>query len=245
MRRFLKQALCVCVFFVLPLALLADDFMAKGNALYDKGKETSIENCKASGDMFVKALEATPGSYEAAWKAARSYREYADKLKKKNAPNWKTTCKEYGKLGMKYGEKAIALNPNGVEGNFWYGCSVGIYSDGVSILTALKEGLKNKTQSSFEASYKINKMYEDGGPIKALGRFWFVLPWPMQDKKLSLNYLKEFQKSFPNDAEGQVFLAETLLKTGGKDEAKGLLQKAENSSDKYWADLAKRLLAEM
>ena len=63
MRRFLKQALCLCVFFVLPLALLAEDFMAEGNALYDKGKTTSYESYKASGDMFVKALEATPGNY--------------------------------------------------------------------------------------------------------------------------------------------------------------------------------------
>jgi tetratricopeptide (TPR) repeat protein len=245
MRRFLKQALCLCVFLALPLALLAEDFMAQGNALYDKGKASNYESYKASGDMFVKALEATPGNYEAAWKAARSYREFADQSKKKNAPNWKTTCKDYGKLGMKYGEKAIALNTNGVEGNFWYGCSVGNYSDGVSIFTALKEGLKDKTQSSFETSYKINKMYMDGGPIKALGRFWFVLPWPLQDKKLSLNYFKEFQKSFPNDTEGQVFLAETLIKTGDKDDAKVLLQKAETSSDKYWANEAKRLLAEM
>ncbi|HVN71811.1 MAG TPA: hypothetical protein VMU10_07315 [Desulfomonilia bacterium] len=198
--------------------------------------------------MFSKALDANPGSYEAAWKAARSYREFANESKKHNAPNWKTTCKEFGKTGMKYGEKAIALNPNGVEGNFWYGCSVGNYSDGVSILTALKEGLKDKTQSSFEKSYQINKMYTDGGPIKALGRFWFVLPWPLQDKKLSLKYLREFQKSFPNDAEGQVFLAETLMKTGDKDEAKTLLQKASQasaSSDKYFADWAKRLLADM
>jgi hypothetical protein len=88
-------------------------------------------------------------------------------------------------------------------------------------------------------------MYEDGGPIKALGRFWFVLPWPMQDKKLSLNYLREYQKLFPNNAEGQVFLAETLIKTGSKDEAKALLQKAETSSEKYWSDWAKRLLTEM
>jgi predicted Zn-dependent protease len=81
--------------------------------------------------------------------------------------------------------------------------------------------------------------------MKALGRFWFVLPWPMQDKKLSVKYLREFQKSFPNDPEGQVFLAETLMKTGDKDEAKSLLQKASISNDKYFADWAKRLLAEM
>jgi len=113
------------------------------------------------------------------------------------------------------------------------------------VLTALKEGLKDKTQSSFEKAYKADKMYHDGGPIKALGRFWFVLPWPLQDKKLSLQYLREYQKLFPNDAEGQVYLAEALMKAGEKDEAKAVLQKASVSGDRYYADQAKRMLGEM
>ncbi|HOJ14150.1 MAG TPA: tetratricopeptide repeat protein [Deltaproteobacteria bacterium] len=244
MRRVLRLAVAAFVLSVMASWAWSADFLADGNALYEKGK-TSYEAYKESGDAFAKALEADPKSYEAAWKAARSYREYANEAKKKNVANWKSICKEYGKLGMKYGEKAIALNPNGVEGNFWFGCSVGNYSDAVSVLTALKEGLKDKTQKSFEKSYQLNKMYVDGGPMKALGRFWFVLPWPLQDKKLSLQHLREFQKSFPNDPEGQVFLAEVLLKTGDKDEAKVLLQKASQSSDKYFADWAKRLLSEM
>jgi len=236
------MGLVFSLLFIMPVCLMAQDLLAEGNALYDKGK-SNVESYKLSAEKFVKALEAKPDSYEAAWKAARSYREYANDSKKKNVPNWKGICKEYGKLGMKFGEKAIALNPNAVEGNFWYGCSVGNYSDGVSVVTALKEGLKNKTQASFEKSYRINKMYTDGGPVKALGRFWFVLPWPLQDKDLSLKYLKEYQKLFPNDAEGQIYLGELLLKMKNKDEAKVLLQKAESSSDKYYADQAKKLLA--
>lgn len=242
MRRYFGMGLVFSLLFIMPVCLMAQDLLAEGNALYDKGK-SNVESYKLSAEKFVKALEAKPDSYEAAWKAARSYREYANDSKKKNVPNWKGICKEYGKLGMKFGEKAIALNPNAVEGNFWYGCSVGNYSDGVSVVTALKEGLKNKTQASFEKSYKISKMYTDGGPVKALGRFWFVLPWPLQDKDLSLKYLKEYQKLFPNDAEGQIYLGELLLKMKNKDEAKVLLQKAESSSDKYYADQAKKLLA--
>jgi hypothetical protein len=244
MRKYFGITLVFTVLFLLPLCLMADDTMTQANALLDKGK-ASYESYKQAGDLFAKALEAKPDSYEAAWKAARSYREYANESKKSNAANWKGICKEYGKLGMKFGEKAITLNPNAIEGNFWYGCSVGNYSDGVSVITALKEGLKNKTQSSFEKSYQLNKMYTDGGPIKALGRFWYVLPWPLQKKDLSLKYLKEYQTLFPNDVEGQVYLAETLIKTGAKDEAKALLQKAETSSDKYYADQAKKLLADL
>jgi tetratricopeptide (TPR) repeat protein len=218
--------------------------MAQGNALMDKGK-ANYESYKQAGDSFVKALEANPNSYEAAWKTAEAYREYCENAKRQNVPNWKGICKEYGKIGMKNGEKAIELNPGAIEGNFWYGCCVGSYSDGVSVLTALKEGLKGKTQSSFEKSYELNKMYHDAGPIKALGRFWFVLPWPLQDKKLSLKYFREFQKLYPNDPEGQVFLGELLMNMKEKDEAKSLLQNAAASSDKYFSSEAKRLLAEM
>lgn len=244
MKRFSAMFVCLIVFIALPAVLLAEDLIAQGKTFYEKGK-MSFENYKTSGDMFAKALESSPSNYEAAWKAARSYREYANEAKKHNIPDWKAICKEYGKLGMKYGEKAIALNGNGVEGNFWYGCSVGNYSDAVSILTALKEGLKDKTQSGFEKSYQANKMYFDGGPMKALGRFWFVLPWPLQDKKLSLQYLREFQKAYPNDPEGQIYLAETLIKTGDKDEAKALLHKSSLTGDKYYADWAKKLLTEL
>lgn len=244
MRNTLKMVLWIGVFISIPLILSAADLMIQGDALFDKGK-TDLKSYKDAGDLFAKAIEANPSSYEAAWKAARSYRYYADESKKRNTPDWKAVCKEYGKVGMKYGEKAIALSPDGVEGNVWYGFSVASYSDSVSVLTALREGLKDKTQKSFEKAYKVNKLYHDGGPIKALGRFWFVLPWPLQDKKLSLTYLREYQKTFPNDVEGQVYLAETLMKTGGKDDAKTTLQKASASKDKYYADWAKRLLAEM
>ncbi len=244
MRRSFGIGICFFALFLLPICLLAEDYMAQGNALFDKGK-TNLESYKQAGDAFAKALEANPTSYEAAWRASEAYREYNENSKRQNVPNWKGICKEYGKIGMKLGEKAIALNPNAIEGYFWYGCNVGSYSDGVSVLTALKEGLKNKTQSSFEKSYELNKMYHDGGPIKALGRFWFVLPWPLQDKKLSLKYFREYQKLFPNDAEGQVFLGELLMNMKEKGEAKSLLEKAAASSDKYFSSEAKRLLAEM
>jgi tetratricopeptide (TPR) repeat protein len=235
MKSTFRQAFFISVFLVLPLTLFAGDFMAEGNSLFDKGK-TNYESYKQSGDMFAKALEVNPSSYEAAWKAARSYRYFADESKKRNVTNWKAICKEYGKIGMTYGERAIVLDPDSVEGNIWYGFSVASYADSVSVLTVLREGLKDKTQSSFERAYKANKMYNNGGPVKALGRFWFVLPWPLQDKQLSLQYLREFQKAFPDDPEGQVYIAETLTKTGNKDEAKKFLQKASISDDKYYSD---------
>lgn len=245
MKRWFTGVLFCAVIFVFPLSLLAQDYLTQADTLYDQG---GIENILKSIPLYVKAIQANPDSYEANWKCARAYREYGDKAKTQVIEGWKEICAKYGKEGMKYGEKAIELAPDKIEGHFYYGLCVGVYADGVSILTALKEGLKGKTQNAFEKSYEVDKMYEDGGPMIALGRFWAVLPWPMKKNKKALKYLRENLQTFPNGsnkAEVQVYLAEVLLDTGEKDEAKGLLEKAAKSDDKYYSNQAKDLLAKM
>jgi hypothetical protein len=127
---------------------------------------------------------------------------------------------------------------------------VGIYSDGVSIFTALKEGLKDKTQQSFEKTYEINKMYKDGGPMLSLGRFWAVLPWPLRDREKSLKYYREYQetKFFATNTEAQLFLAELLIQIGGDEnetEAKGYVEKGLKSDNPYFVDWAKRMQSKL
>ena len=90
-------------------------------------------------------------------------------------------------------------------------------------------------------------MYNDGGPMLSLGRFWTVLPWPLYNRKKALAYLREYQESpyFADSAEAHVSLADLLQKIGGnekKSEAKKLLETAAQSSDKYYSNWAKRLL---
>jgi hypothetical protein len=215
-------------------------------------KEGTLESRKKALDICLEAVKKAPESYHANWMAARACREYANTVKRSERQGWEDVCKEYGKKGMNYAEKATQINPNGVEGFYWYGTSVGIYSDGTGILTAIKEGLKNKTQENFETAYKIDKLYSKGGPIIALGRFWFVLPgFPlyMQDKDKSMEYFREFQKTKfyrdPETVEFNVYFAELLMGSRGtKDEAKALLEDvAKLSDDPYWNKKAKELLS--
>jgi hypothetical protein len=151
---------------------------------------------------------------------------------------------------MQYARKAVELKPQRPDGHYYYGLNVGIYSDGVSIFTALKEGLKNKTQQSFEKTYEINKMYKEGGPMLSLGRFWAVLPWPLRDRKKSLAYYREYQETqyFATNTEGQLFLAELLIQIGGNEneaEAGGYLEKGLKSDNPYFKDWAKQLQAKL
>ena len=228
---------------VLPAGVMAQSALEEAKVLLDQ--KNDLDAFKKAIDLCLDVAGEEPDSYEANWMTAKALRFYGDEGKKQKIEGWKDICKEYGKKGMGYAEKAIELNPDKVEGHFWYGCCVGTYSDGVSIVTALKEGLKNKTQNGFETAYSIDKMYNDAGPVLAIGRFWSVLPWPLKNKKKALSYIEEFQKYFPEKAEGQVYLGEAYLDVKEKDKARDVLQKAAASDEKYYSDWAARLLADL
>jgi tetratricopeptide (TPR) repeat protein len=233
--------------FIFPFNLPAADYVAEADKLFDRG---GIENYKQAVDLYKKALADNPNDYEANWKCARALREYGESAKTEKVEGWKDLCAKYGKEGMNYAQKASEIKPELPDGYYYYGLCVGIYSDGVSVFKALSEGLKDKTQTSFEKTYELNKLYKEGGPMIALGRFWQVLPWPMRDRKKSLKYYREYQETeyFADNIEVHVYLGELLIQIGGKDnkaEAKGYLEKAANSDDTFYKERAKELLKKL
>ncbi len=247
MRKFIFGLPIFFLVIIFPLCLYSSDYLAEADSLYNQG---GIENFKRSIDLYSKVSENSPGYYEAVWKSARACREYGNEAKKKNLRGWKDICAEYGKMGMHYALKAIEIEPGKADGHYYYSLSVGTYSDGVSILTALREGLKNKTQQSLERSYELDKMYNDAGPMLSLGRFWAVLPWPLRDRKKALKFYREYQATpyFVKNMEARVFFAELLIELGGKQniaEAKGHLEKATQSDNAYYKKQALRFLADL
>jgi tetratricopeptide (TPR) repeat protein len=247
MKQTILAAAISALFLFFASGAMAVDYLAEADKIFDQG---GLENYKKSIDLYVKAIEQQSDDYEATWKCARAYREYADQAKKKGVEGWKDICAQYGKAGMQYAQKAIELRPQRPDGHYYYGLNVGIYSDGVSILTALSEGLKGKTQQAFEKTYEINKMYKEGGPMLSLGRFWAVLPWPLRDREKSLSFYREYQetKFFATNTEAQLFLAELLIQIGGdknKAEASGYLEQGLKSDDTYFKDWAAQLQAKL
>jgi tetratricopeptide (TPR) repeat protein len=247
MKRTTLTCLCFCLLLLFPFCLLAADYVADADKLFDQG---GLDNYKQAIELYKKALAQNPDSYEANWKCARAHREYGDTARTQKADGWKKICAEYGKAGMSYAQKATELEPEKPDGFYYYGLNVGVYSDGVSIFTALSEGLKGKTQESFEKTYTLDKMYKEGGPMIALGRFWQVLPWPMYDRKKSLKYYREYQATqyFADNIEVHVYLGELLIQIGGQEnkaEAKGYLEKAANSDDAFYKERAQELLKKL
>jgi tetratricopeptide (TPR) repeat protein len=206
----------------------------------------SVPQLKAAADAAVKAAASAPADYAANWTAAKACRKYGDEMVTQAASGWKDLAKAVAKDGMKYGEIATKLNPQGIEGWYWYGLNVGTYSDCVSILTALGEGLKGKTQKAFETSYALDKTFDNGGPMLSLGRFWQVLPGIAgRDLKKAEKLFNEYIEAYGAGADPNKdawYYRGALYKDGGKKaEARADLQKAADMGQK---DAAK-LLAEM
>jgi len=235
----------VCVMF--SPCLNAGELLPEIDALYAKG---GLENLEKTVGLCAEILKQQPDSHEANWKCARSVRKYADTARKNQIEGWKKICKENGKNAMTYAQKAIELDPEKPDGYYYYGLGVGVYSDGVGILTAIREGLKDKTSGNLEKAYELDKLYDNGGATLALGRFWAVLPWPLADKKKALKYYREYQETefFGRYPEGMYYIAELLEKMGGKknrEEAKALAEKVVRSDDAYFKGLAEKLLKEL
>ena len=215
--------------------------MEQADAIYQEG---NLKKMREAMPLYLKIAKEEPSNYEAQWKASRVLREIAIYGKKHSSSGWKAQSKKLGKQCMGLAEKAIAIDSSKVEGHFYYGLCVGNYADGVSIVTAVSEGLAGKTKKGFQTAYKMNKNYNHQAPIKALGRYWSVLPWPLRDRDLGVKYLSEYNSKHPNDVEGRVYLAEVLLgrdDKGDKDKAKKLLTPVRNSKNKFYKDYANRL----
>ncbi|MCF8028953.1 MAG: hypothetical protein K9K81_11355 [Desulfobacteraceae bacterium] len=221
----------------------AEAFFARGE----------LEDFKRVVEIYEQVLEEDPDNFEFNWKCARACRYYGDLAQKRQVDGWKDICAEYGKKGMKYAARARELQPDKPNGYYYYGLCVGTYSDGVGLITALKEGLKNKTQENLKKAYEIDKDFENGGPIVALGRFWQVVPWPYNDKDRALELYREFQKTeYFKTAHGvaaHVYMAEILMDKWGsepKQEARELLEEAISLTDNpYWEKKARQMLNEL
>ena len=236
----------VCTF--LPGYAIAEDLVSKADKIFNKGDYENTQAFKKSYELYKKALNNNPDSYELNWKASRSSREYAKYSKQRKVDGWEDICVKYGKNGMEYAKKAINIEPDKIEGHFYYGLSVGTYSDGVGIITAVKDGLKDKTKKHLTRAYEINKNYNDATPVLALGRFWQILPLWYDDPDRSLELFKEADKLMPEDSEYRpelhVYWGKLMLDQGiDQEKAKNLLKKAKNSDNPYFSQRAEEILA--
>ena len=176
-----------------------------------------LEERKSIMEEVVKAADKYSDNYEVQWRTARTIYVYADMLYEHfQLGNYEKALVEHkikdvddvisesqdltssesrslldlGTLGRKYADKAVELNPNGVEGHYYNAMSIATYAFGKSIVKALLEGLGSKYQEHLDKAIEINKDFMDGYIYLAYGRYWYKLPWPKRSIKKSMSALR-------------------------------------------------------
>lgn len=240
-------AIIISVFLTTAFAW-AEDY----DHLIDKIDRVWVERTDNSAPMkdSLKLAEQAYGikpGFDAAWRAARACFWICDR-----SENEKVDL-EYGKRGYEWGQKAITANPGAVEGHYYYTICLGEYGKGLSIVTALAKGLGGKYEVEGDKAISINGAYEHGGPYRAMGRYFYTLPWPKYNFKKSEKYYLDGIKAAPEAARAYFYLAELYVKEKDYEKAKQALAKLNDVKDladgsweqKYYKRLGKDLLEEI
>ena len=215
---------------VLSCAILASSLEASDTApLIEEGdrlwaERADEEKARTSIDAYMKVLAKDPDHYEALWKIARSCFYLGDRLPETDG--FKDQHKEMGEMGMIRAKRALEINPDGIEANYYYALSLAQYSIGISIVKALMKGLGPDYERHLGRALAADRNYDYAGPLRAMGRYWYKLPWPKRDIKKSIRYLEESVEAAPLSLRGYVYLAESCLMAGQKERAKEALERA-------------------
>lgn len=131
----------------------------------------------------------------------------------------------YYEKGKGYAEALAAEQPAWAEGHYW----VGLNLCGLAETGGARQGLKlvPRIVDKMEQALQVNPFYEQAGAHRVLGRIYYECPaWPLSVGNLSesLKHLSRAVALAPGNSTNHLFLAETLLKLGKKEEARRELE---------------------
>lgn len=169
--------------------------------------------------VLAQQLAAEGRSFEASWRLAALYNWEA------NAPGLDGDRKaELGKRAWETGDRAIDSRPADVRGHYQAATGIGLYSEGVGILTALSQGLEGKFRERIQAALRIDKDWQDGSPQVVWGRYFYKLPWPKRDVDESIRVLATLVETHPRNLRGKLYLADSLAEAGSLEDGRKQIQ---------------------
>lgn len=167
----------------------------------------------------LEALQAQePSNFEVKWQLARFYYWAATEPSTDAA-----TKASLGKKGWDAAEAAKKLNPSAVEGYYWTAANIGAYAQASGIMTAIKQGLGDVLEQNAKKAVQISPKHDQAGPLRALGRYYYKLPWPLQDLENARIYLEKAYAASPTNALNILYLAELEYADDHDDKGKALL----------------------
>ena len=206
--------------FLLMSAALAAGAQQDSTKLLEEARKAYAERssppkAKAAADLFAKAAQADPKSYEARWEGAKACYFYGNFTRETASDSEKMTLFQDG---IDRAKAAVAINPKGVEGHFWLGVLYGVYGEAKGIFKSLS--LVPDIKKEMQACLELDPAVEGHGPDRVLGRMFYKLPgFKGGDNQKSIEHLVRSMEGSPTNALTRLYLAETYKAEGMKEKA--------------------------
>ncbi|MFT7626049.1 MAG: hypothetical protein ACI9WU_005242 [Myxococcota bacterium] len=126
--------------------------------------------------------------------------------------------------GIRASRALVKAFPDRAEGYYWASINYGMKAQAVGVVRAVSEGLANRIEKNGLRALKRNPRLYGGAVQRMLGRYYYLVPWPMQKLERSLTLLEQSYKADPKHPATQLYLAEVLLASGHDKRALGLLR---------------------
>lgn len=217
--------LALSLLLALPGYSATPEVLASLDASFAKRVEPAA--LKEHEDTLKKELQAAPEDYELLWRNARLLVWQAD------GAGDNRLKKVLGRQAWDACEKGVKLAPERVECQYYSAAGIGVYSQAVGILKALKEGLEGKFNERLDAAIKIDSSFERAAPLLAKGRYHYELPWPKRDLAESAKLFEKVIAKFPENLRAHCYLAETLLADDKAEKAREEILKVKQGSVAY------------
>jgi hypothetical protein len=223
MRRKIITGIALTVWLIavamVTVAWAQDDLLAQSDAAY-ASRDGSGNKAKQALALAEQAF-AQNASYDAAWRASRACFWVGDRTENRKIDA------EYGKKGIEWGEKAKQLNPAGVEGHYFTTLGLGEYGKGIGVARALFKGVGGDFEKNCAKAIELNAGYDRGGPLRALGRYWQMLPAIKRDLKKAEQYYLKSKAKAPCMTRTYFYLTELYIGQKAWDKARAIAAEGE------------------
>ncbi|MFL6214142.1 MAG: TRAP transporter TatT component family protein [Blastocatellia bacterium] len=206
----------------LTIAIAQESPLAKADGLF--AARDNVESLRQAISIAATQRAKEPTNYEAVYRVAEYTYYLADR-----EPDKAKRLKLY-EAAIEAAKKAVALDPNRVEGHFWLAANDGEYADLKGAMSAL--GLVKMVRKEFEAALALDPNYKNGAIHLALGRLDLEVPrlFGGNDAR-GLSRLEAGYNAAPTNAELKMALADAYEKKGRKDDARKLYESVISASD--------------
>ena len=170
-------------------------------------------------DRLVTAtLALAPNDYAVLWRGARVRFTQSDE---RDRPEEERSRR--GKEAYDLAERAIAVNPNGVEGSYWAALGIGSYAEGMGVVRALANGIEGKFTKALARAAALDVRYDHGNIPVVWAAYYLELPWPKRDRKKAAESLRQALALNPANLRARLYQARLAHDEGHAAEADGLL----------------------